>query len=93
MRYHPHLHRGGWCGFSQTGSYMKSKALVASAICALFPVVTAGQAPSGGRGQGAAQPPATDTLALGIAGVVAAGAKVHVIKVPMIAQGLAERAR
>ena len=72
---------------------MKSTAILVSAGCVLlFSVVTAGQAPSGAAGRGAAaQPPATDTVAPGISGVVAAGAKVHVIK--MIAQGLAERAR
>ena len=55
-----------------------------TAVCVLlFSIVTSGsgQAPPGGRGQAAApQPPATDTVAPGIAGVVSAGAKVHVIK-------------
>jgi gluconolactonase len=61
---------------------MKSSALFVSAVWILtFSVATGGQAPSGGGGRGAAaQPPATDTLAPDIPGVVAAGAKVHVIK-------------
>jgi gluconolactonase len=61
---------------------MKSMALIVSAACfVVLSVVTFGQAPAGGRGQGAAaQPPATDTVAPGIPGVVSAGAKVHVIK-------------
>jgi gluconolactonase len=61
---------------------MISKSLVVSVVCVvLLAVVTSGQAPAGGRGRGAAAPPpATDTVAPGIPGVVSAGAKVHVIK-------------
>jgi gluconolactonase len=70
------------CRFTQLGGPMKSTAIFVFAACILlFSVVTAGQAPSGAAGRGAAaQPPAADTVAPGIAGVVAAGAKVHVIK-------------
>jgi gluconolactonase len=55
---------------------VKSKALLVAAACVYFSsVVTLGQAPAA-----APQPPATDTVAPEIPGVVAAGAKVHVIK-------------
>jgi gluconolactonase len=67
---------------------MKSKAIFVAAACVcVLSVVTFGQAPAGapaqGRGQGrgaAAPPPAADTIAPDIPGVVAGGAKVHVIK-------------
>lgn len=52
---------------------MRSKMLFVIAAL-ILPVVTFGQ------GRGAPPPPATDTVAPGIPGVVAAGAKVHVIK-------------
>src|SRR5262245_26255235 len=59
---------------------MTSKALGVAAGCVLLLVAVAfGQAPPGG-GAAQAQAPATDTVAPAIAGVVAAGAKVHVIK-------------
>lgn len=55
---------------------MKSKALLVAAACVCFSsVVTLGQAPAP-----APPPPATDTVAPEIPGVVAGGAKVHVIK-------------
>ena len=55
---------------------MNSKAIFVAAAFALFSsVVTFGQAPAA-----APQPPAADTVAPGIPGVVAAGAKVHLIK-------------
>jgi gluconolactonase len=54
---------------------MKSTALFVAAACLIVPAVV-----TFGQGRGAPPPPATDTVAPDIPGVVAGGAKVHVIK-------------
>ncbi len=68
-------HESPWKAYAHAEVYMHSKlpfAVPASLL--VLSVLTFGQ------GRGAPPPPATDTVAPGIPGVVAAGAQVHVIK-------------
>ena len=58
---------------------MKSKATIVMLLCLLFSLTVFAQE-RGGRGGAPAPPPATDTVATEIPGVVKAGTKVQVIK-------------
>ena len=60
----------------QGGQFMRIAVVI---LCALCSASTYAQEP-GGRGRGAPPPPATETVAPGIPGVVAKGAKVTIVK-------------